>query len=81
MNTGWICPKCEKVFAPTVVECAPCNEQLAVKQPDTTVTITWPPLTGTGESPFKWHTTTSGLQSNSSTCPSVFVIATNKGQQ
>lgn len=25
-NKGWICPKCEKVFAPSVEECKACNE-------------------------------------------------------
>jgi hypothetical protein len=23
---GWVCPKCEKVFAPTVKECVYCNQ-------------------------------------------------------
>lgn len=29
MNTGWECPKCHRVFAPTVTECAPCNAAAA----------------------------------------------------
>ena len=24
-NTGWICPKCQRVYAPTQTECAACN--------------------------------------------------------
>lgn len=25
MNTGWICPKCQKVWAPSMLECTACN--------------------------------------------------------
>lgn len=25
MNTGWICPKCQKVWAPSMLECSACN--------------------------------------------------------
>ena len=25
-DRGWICPKCEKVYAPSVEECGACNE-------------------------------------------------------
>lgn len=24
-NTGWICPKCGRVYAPFILECAKCN--------------------------------------------------------
>ena len=30
-NTGWVCPKCSKVYGPHVMECHTCNE-MAVKQ-------------------------------------------------
>lgn len=30
-DTGWICPKCNRVFSPETSECAPCN--LSVNRP------------------------------------------------
>lgn len=33
--TGWICPKCGRVYAPFMSECLYCNK------PDFTVTCTW----------------------------------------
>jgi len=32
-NQGWICPKCSRVFSPTVFECVYCN--------NTNITSTW----------------------------------------
>lgn len=29
--TGWTCPRCGKVYAPSVTACAPCNSPTAAK--------------------------------------------------
>lgn len=26
MNTGWVCPKCNRVHAPIILECVYCND-------------------------------------------------------
>ena len=31
-NTGWVCPKCSKVYAPHVVECHACNAAASEQQ-------------------------------------------------
>lgn len=31
MNTGWICPKCQRVYAPSVTECVACNAPFQVQ--------------------------------------------------
>lgn len=28
MTTGWICPKCGRVYGPLVMECAKCNRKI-----------------------------------------------------
>lgn len=30
-KNGWICPKCGRVYAPFVYECAPCNNVLKIE--------------------------------------------------
>ena len=37
MNRGWVCPKCEKVYAPHIAQCWECNSR--------EVTLCSPPLT------------------------------------
>ena len=41
MRTGWVCPKCKRIMAPTMVECIYCNKDIgSVKQSNTDKTIT-----------------------------------------
>lgn len=30
MNSGWICPKCGRVYAPYVFECTHCNKEIKI---------------------------------------------------
>ena len=41
MRTGWVCPKCKRIMAPTMVECIYCNKDIgSIKQSNTAKTIT-----------------------------------------
>lgn len=46
MNEGWICPKCGRVYAPSVSVCEECNRSLVKLPPMDTppgVSPKWPP--------------------------------------
>lgn len=40
MSTGWICPKCGRVYAPFVMECSHCNNN-EIKQDPCLITLPW----------------------------------------
>lgn len=40
-STGWICPRCTRVYSPSEAECSTCNA--AVISTSTTTTSTWLP--------------------------------------
>ena len=53
MNTGWICPKCQRVYAPSVTECVACNAHVQVQNwPLPPSPTTWTPA------PVPYFTTT-----------------------
>jgi hypothetical protein len=52
MSTGWICPKCQRCFAPHVNECAHCAQSAVPKFP-----IPAPGLTPAAPLQFPWPTT------------------------
>lgn len=31
-KTGWICPRCGKVYAPYIMECIKCNNKVIMEQ-------------------------------------------------
>jgi len=35
LNKGWICPSCNKVFAPTIKMCKKCTDNLKEQKNDT----------------------------------------------
>ncbi len=41
INTGWVCPKCSKVYGPHVMECHTCNAMAATQQQ--AIPNRWPP--------------------------------------
>jgi len=41
--TGWECPKCGKVYAPSVVECVACNNTVTISDPVSPYVPTYPP--------------------------------------
>ena len=36
VKTGWICPKCNRVWSPDVLECWICNDQISLENNETT---------------------------------------------
>lgn len=72
MNQGWTCPKCSKVYAPTVSECHTCNAGVAKPilptYPPTSPTIPdpiWPSKERWWEAP--WIVTSSSKPNDSGT--------------
>ena len=43
MSTGWICPKCGKVYAPYVTECIACNGASIPVEPNPKWWLDWYP--------------------------------------
>jgi hypothetical protein len=64
-QTGWICPKCGRVYAPHVQECGVCNAAILSPVPPWTNPYPWYPYPWTTPDPWPgyppiitWTTTT-----------------------